>query len=82
MGFVESSTGRLSEGARTESSGSEKDCISPHAEGQGKAATSVNWMHVSKLLDVTMQSFVIYSVFRRLEHMTCVGCNQPVPKYA
>ena len=80
MGFVESSTGRLSEGARTESSGSEKDCISPHAEGQGKAATSVNWMHVSKLLDVT--SSVIYSVSRRLDHMTCVGCNQPVPKYA
>ena len=46
------STGRLSEGARTESSGSQKECASPHAEGQGKAATSVNWMHVSRHPDI------------------------------
>ncbi len=47
-----SSIGRLSQGARTASSGSQKECASLHAEGQGKAATSVNWMHVSTLPDI------------------------------
>ena len=81
IGGSASSTGRLSEGARTQSSGSQKECQSPHAETQGKAATSVNWMHVSELPDASMRT-VFTQVIPRACPARHVAAEIAIPKHA